>query len=271
MAELLLTQDRLGALRGRLERNAVALAALDHQQSDLRAVVARTEARIQMKKDLLSGLLRSQYKTRTNSNLSEILFDSSNLSQVVDRIVATETIGKRAHTIIDELKSQQARLAIESSALEVKQVEAGRLQVALKQQREQVQALAADYQSQLSSLDASAHALLARIKQVDTAIAAASVQPGGGGRYAQQQIISIIRTAAARYGANGDQMVRVAQCESGLNPRAYDPYSGASGLFQFMPGTFYGHGGHDIWDPTDQSNVAAQMFAQGQSSAWTCK
>jgi hypothetical protein len=135
-----------------------------------------------MKKDLLSGLVRSQYKTRTNSNLSEILFDSSNLSQVVDRIVATETIGKRAHTIIDELKSQQARLAIESSALEVKQVEAGRLQVALKQQREQVQALAADYQSQLSSLDASAHALLARIKQVDTAIAAASVQPGGGVR-----------------------------------------------------------------------------------------
>jgi peptidoglycan hydrolase CwlO-like protein len=271
MAELLLTRDRLGLLRGRLERNAVALAALDRQQSNLRADVARTEARIQLKKDLLSGLVRSQYKTRANSNLSEILFDSSNLSQVVDRIVATETIGKRAHTIIDELRSQEARLAVESSALEVKQAEAGLLQVALKQQREQVQALAADYQSQLSSLDASAHALLAQIKQVDAAIAAASLPPGGGGRYTQQQIVSIIRTAAARYGANGDQMVRVAQCESGLNPRAYDPYSGASGLFQFMPGTFYGHGGHDIWDPTDQSNVAAQMFAHGQSSAWTCR
>jgi soluble lytic murein transglycosylase-like protein len=142
---------------------------------------------------------------------------------------------------------------------------------ALNQQKGEVQAVAADYQAQLSSLDAKAHNLLAQIKQLDAAIAAASGPPGGGASYSQQQIISIIRTAAATYGANGDQMVRVARCESGLNPRAYNPYSGASGLFQFMPGTFYAHGGHDIWDPKDQSNVAAKMFAQGQSGAWTCK
>jgi chromosome segregation ATPase len=271
LGQLLLTQDRLGALRGQLERNAVALADLDRQQADLRAGIATTRARIQTKIDLLSGLVRSQYKTRGDSNLSQILFDSSNLSQVVDGIVATEAITKRAHTTIDELKGQETALAVESSALTTKQAEAGRLQAALAQQRGQVQAVATDYQSQLNSLGANAHALLAQIKQVDAAIAAASAPPSGGSRYSQQQIISIIRTAASRYGANGDQMVRVAQCESGLNPRAYDPYSGASGLFQFMPGTFYGRGGHDIWDPTDQSNVAAKMFAQGQSGAWTCK
>jgi peptidoglycan hydrolase CwlO-like protein len=271
LTQLLLTQDRLGALRGQLERNAVALADLDRQQADLRAGIATTRARIQSKKDLLSGLVRSQYKTRGDSNLSQILFDSSNLSQVVDRIVATEAISKRAHTTIDELKSQETALAVELSALTTKQAEAGRLQAALTQQRGQVQAVAADYQSQLNSLDANAHALLAQIKQVDAAIVAASAPPSGGSRYSQQQIISIIRTAASRYGANGDQMVRVAGCESGLNPQAYDPYSGASGLFQFMPGTFYGHGGHDIWDPTDQSNVAANVFAQGQSGAWSCK
>jgi hypothetical protein len=271
LGPLLLTQDRLGALRGQFERNAVALADIDRQQADLRAGIATTRARIQTKMDLLSGLVRSQYKARGDSNLSQILFDSSNLSQVVDRIVATEAISKRAHTTIDELKGQETALAVESSALTTNQAEARRLQAALTQQRGQVQTVAADYQSQLNSLGANAHALLAQIKQVDAAIAAASAPPSGGSRYSQQQIISIIRTAASRYGANGDQMVRVARCESGLNPRAYDPNSGASGLFQFMPGTFYGHGGHDIWDPTDQSNVAAKMFAQGQSGAWTCK
>jgi hypothetical protein len=249
----------------------VALAALDRQQSDLQAGITTTRARIKIKRDMLLGLFRSQYKTRGDSRLSAILFDSSNLSEVVDRIAATQAIGNRAHTLIDELKSQEEALTVESSALSTKQAEAARVTAALDQQRAAVQAAAADYQSQLDSLDTSAHALLARIKQVDAAIAAASRPPGGGGTYSQQQIISIIRTAAATYGANGDQMVRVAKCESGLNPRAYDPYSGASGLFQFMPGTFYGHGGHDIWDPTDQSNVAAKMFAQGQSSAWTCK
>ena len=84
------------------------------------------------------------------------------------------------------------------------------------------------------------------------------------------QIADIIRAAAARYGVSGDTLLRVAMCESGLNPNASNP-SGASGLFQFKSATFYGHGGHNIWDPTDQADVAARMFAQGQARQWTCR
>lgn len=86
----------------------------------------------------------------------------------------------------------------------------------------------------------------------------------------RSQIAGMIRAAAARYGVNGDQLLRVAMCESGLNPNARNA-SGASGLFQFKPGTFYGHGGHNIWDPADQADVAARMFAQGLSHEWTCR
>jgi hypothetical protein len=83
-------------------------------------------------------------------------------------------------------------------------------------------------------------------------------------------IAAIIRAAAARHGVNGDQLLRVAMCESGLNPTAQNR-SGASGLFQFKPATFYGHGGHNIWDPYDQADVAARMFSQGLASMWTCR
>jgi hypothetical protein len=38
-----------------------------------------------------------------------------------------------------------------------------------------------------------------------------------------------------------------------------------------MPGTFYGNGGKDIWDPVDQSNIAAKMFSQGKANAWSCR
>ena len=47
--------------------------------------------------------------------------------------------------------------------------------------------------------------------------------------------------------------------------------SGASGLFQFMPATFHGHGGTDIWDPVQQSDIAAKMFSIGESGEWVCK
>jgi hypothetical protein len=32
--------------------------------------------------------------------------------------------------------------------------------------------------------------------------------------------------------------------------------------------TFKAHGGTDIWDPVQQSDIAASMFAAGDSSAW---
>jgi soluble lytic murein transglycosylase-like protein len=89
--------------------------------------------------------------------------------------------------------------------------------------------------------------------------------------HATGAIADIIRAAAARWGADPNQLLRVASCESGLNPNAYNSSSGATGLFQFKPATFYGHGGHNIWDPTDQANVAAHMFSQGLAYEWTCR
>jgi soluble lytic murein transglycosylase-like protein len=88
--------------------------------------------------------------------------------------------------------------------------------------------------------------------------------------YDRLAIANLIRAAAARHGANADQMLRVAMCESSLNPNAHNA-SGASGIFQFKPATFYGHGGHNIWDPAEQADIAAAMFAAGLSYEWTCR
>jgi len=88
----------------------------------------------------------------------------------------------------------------------------------------------------------------------------------------KQAIANLIIAAANRYGVDPNRLLRVAMCESGLNPYAVNHRgSGAEGLFQFKPGTFYGHGGHNIWDPADQANVAAHMFAQGLAYEWACK
>jgi len=81
---------------------------------------------------------------------------------------------------------------------------------------------------------------------------------------------SIIVAAAARHGVAASWLLRVAMCESGLNPGAYNAFSGASGLFQFMPSTFYGNGGRDLWSAYQQADIAATMFAAGESSAWAC-
>jgi len=94
---------------------------------------------------------------------------------------------------------------------------------------------------------------------------------------APADIEAIIRAAAARYGADPQQLLRVAWCESRYNPSAYNGILGASGLFQIIPGTWAansvraGYGGASVWDAYSNANVAAWMFARGQAGQWACK
>ena len=109
---------------------------------------------------------------------------------------------------------------------------------------------------------------VAEVRRIGTKPAAPAAAPA--------EIESIIRTAAARWGADPTQLLRVAWCESRYNPSAYNA-SGASGLFQFMPRTWAansvraGYSGASVWDPVASANTAAYMFSIGQAGQWTCK
>jgi len=109
---------------------------------------------------------------------------------------------------------------------------------------------------------------VAEVRRVGTKPAAPAAAPA--------EIEAIIRAAAAQWGADPTQLLRVAWCESRYNPSAYNA-SGASGLFQFMPRTWAansvraGYTGASVFDPVASANVAAYMFRNGQAWQWTCK
>ena len=269
--QLLTVQDRLADLRRQVVRNQAQLAEVQRRHDELVAKVAEAHARIGTERHSLAMVARQTYKSRSQMSPDQLLFGSANLNQVVNRVMANRAMTDRAHALITDLRVVEAAFNVETADLARRQQELASLQADLNSQRSTMQATAAEYQHRLDALTSSSSDLLKRINGLNAQIAAANRPPSGGDSQSQQQVIAIIRAAAARYGANGDQMVRVARCESSLNPRAYDAGSGASGLFQFMPGTFYGDGGHDIWDATDQSNVAARMFVDGQSGQWSCK
>ncbi len=86
-------------------------------------------------------------------------------------------------------------------------------------------------------------------------------------------IVQIIYNAAAMYGQSGDDMLRVASCESGLNPNAVNGSSNASGLFQFLPSTWATtpYAGADIFDPVANAEAAAWMWANGRRGEWVCQ
>jgi uncharacterized protein YraI len=93
--------------------------------------------------------------------------------------------------------------------------------------------------------------------------------PGSG----STDIVSIIYAAADRYGQPRADMLRVAKCESVLDPNAINPRSNASGLFQFLPGTWATtpYADQDIFDPVANANAAGWMWSVGRRSEWTCQ
>lgn len=83
--------------------------------------------------------------------------------------------------------------------------------------------------------------------------------------------------------ARVDEALTVIRCESYGDPNAYNPYSGASGLFQFLPSTWAtvspraGFGGASVFDPEANIGTAAwltEYYASKGShpwSAWACR
>jgi hypothetical protein len=106
--------------------------------------------------------------------------------------------------------------------------------------------------------------------EVDTSSAA---DTSGAAAAAGGDIVSIIYAAAAYYGQNGDDMLRVATCESGLDPNNVTPPYDASGLFQFLPSTWAStpYASQSIFDPVANAYAAAWMWSVGRRGEWVCQ
>ncbi|MBO0682601.1 MAG: transglycosylase SLT domain-containing protein [Candidatus Dormibacteraeota bacterium] len=102
--------------------------------------------------------------------------------------------------------------------------------------------------------------------------------PAMGAPVAASAIQQIILDAFAYLGTAAQTWaLRVAKCESGYNPNAVNPSSGASGLFQFLPSSWastpQGKAGQSVFDPAANAAGAAWYFnATGQTGGpWSCK
>jgi peptidoglycan hydrolase-like protein with peptidoglycan-binding domain len=65
----------------------------------------------------------------------------------------------------------------------------------------------------------------------------------------------------------------IVQCESGGNYSAVNPSSGAGGAYQIMPSTWQAYGGQGLPQDapkSEQDRIAAAIYANQGSSAWSC-
>jgi hypothetical protein len=83
---------------------------------------------------------------------------------------------------------------------------------------------------------------------------------------------AVVTSVSGTYRGSGSMQSCIIARESGGNPRAVNPSSGAGGLYQFLPSTWQalGHSGlPENASIAEQNQAFAQEVAQGGYSAWT--
>lgn len=90
--------------------------------------------------------------------------------------------------------------------------------------------------------------------------------------YSREEIVQVIYAAADRYDQPRADMLRVAQCESNLDPYAVNA-SGSYGIFQFVGSTWEStpYANRDIFDPRANASAAGWMWSVGRRNEWVCQ
>ena len=89
----------------------------------------------------------------------------------------------------------------------------------------------------------------------------------------EDAILRYIDQAARKYGQSKSAMIRVARCESGLDPCAYNRKGPYHGLYQYLKSTWRStpYRDRDIYDPKAQAMATGWMWKKGRKNEWACK
>ena len=217
----------------------------------LERTITDTQQRIELERALVKRLARTLYAQP--DSLLGALFDSPSLSEGLTRI--------------GDLTSAAERAAATKRALDRDMSSLSQQRVQLQSDRDRQQELKRQLEAQFARLVAQAAAAL-RASAPAPAPALAPIV------VAASAIQQIILDAFASLGSAAQQWaLRVARCESNYNPYAVNRYSGASGLFQFLPSTWATtpQRAQSVFDPVANAQAAAWLYQRSGPSQWSCQ
>ena len=256
---------QIGDLLARIDANRRALERGQSQIKAANASMADLTGRIDTQQAALDARAAAVYEEGPASPLA-LLLDATSFADFEARLQYVGAVARRAdQALIAQLGQRKAeQQALRTSlAASLAALQATRAQMA-----QEVSALTSGLEQQLALLDkeqAAAQALVDELtpQPTPTPTPTPTPPPQGG---------SVRDLIAQYFSPLGNGMVTkalcVAQLESGFNPNAFNPASGASGVFQFIPSVWpplsqaAGWGGVSVFNA--QANVAVAAWAVQQ-------
>src|SRR5215211_2317540 len=200
--------------------------------------------------------------------------DLANRAAMVGRIEQADAdLATRVRTLRNEV--QDALAAVRQAKAEQ---DAYNARVA--DARDQIAAVRANAEQQAAELEAARQQEAAAIETLQSNVSTWEGQvqeiqaaQAAAAEEAQQASAASAQQTVASWVGDWAIPEAVVMCESGGNFNAVNPSSGAGGAYQILPSTWELYGGSGApqdASPSEQSQIASQIWADSGSSAWVC-
>jgi hypothetical protein len=266
-------QDQVLRLFDRLDRIS---GAIDSARADAAFATERIEElsrQIDAQQELLNRYAAEVYMGRPAAGV-EALLGASSITDFQDALQFIDAVSQRDREII--LSLQQRKVEVQRSRVRLEALEAE-----LQGKRARLEATVADLIEKLERQQDLLKTQAEERASADGAVQDAASPPPGPGPQppgpvpGPEAVKALIRDGFAPLGSRTvDIALCVAERESGFDPLAVNPSTGAAGLFQFLPSTWAslselaGRGGASVFDAGANVAVAAWTVAHYGWHPW---
>ena len=284
--QISLVESREAEVRADLARDRAALAATESALTREQQLLATLRARLARARMLLARQLVSNYE-QNKPNLVSVVLESNGFKDLLDRLTYLRDAQQQQQAIISitrQAKAQADAAAKRLAALEATDKEMtiattqrvlalASMNSLLQSKQTALQHARAAQQDALAASQARGAALRSEISQVEAEQAAAARAAAAAAAAAAAGSGSTPTAVGPAPSGGWTIPQQVVQCESGgqnLTPNG----AGASGYYQFMPGTWNNYGGYGqaYQAPKSLQDQRAQQLWNGGAGAsnWVC-
>jgi peptidoglycan hydrolase CwlO-like protein len=268
-------KTQISDLLARIDANRRALEREQPQIETIRSTVTDVTGQVAANQAALDARAAALYEQGPASGLALIL-NATSFSDFADRLQYVGTVSRSDSDLIASLSAQKAQLEARGTALSASIAALQTTKTSLNQQAAALTAALAQQLATIKTLNQEQVAAQALVDELTPSPTPSpkptpSPTPPPSGLTVQELV-------AQDFAPQGQTVVTQAMCvarlESGFNPDAYNPASGASGVFQFIPSTWSalspaaGWGGASVFDADANVGVAAWTVDQYGWSNW---
>ncbi len=274
-AELAAAQAQAIAAARREAQLSAVLAEGEEREAQLEAAVAEAEAelaaaraRLQRSLDVLADRLVAIYRGGM-PDATTVLLEADGFDDLATRAEYLRRIEEADASLIARVRSLRDSVAVQLAAVERAERRAEAYNERLAAARDEIAAVRANAEGRASALAA------ARTRRQ---VALDGLKARVSDWTSEVQRLERISARQAEQAVGewfGDYAIpeSIVNCESGGNWEAVNPSSGAGGAYQILPSTWELYGGEgdpEDASPAEQSEIAAQIWADSGSAAWVC-